>query len=44
MNLKQLGRLFSGDAVINVRELPDYVARGAVDGVEERIEKDGRLW
>lgn len=30
-----------GDAVINVRELPDYVARGVVDVVEERAEKDG---
>lgn len=33
-----------GDAVINVGELPDYVARGVMDGVEERAEKDGRLW
>lgn len=28
-----------GDVVINVRELPDYVARGVVDGVEERWPK-----
>lgn len=28
-----------GDVVINVQELPDYVARGVVDGVEERWPK-----
>lgn len=45
MNLKQLARVFSlSDVVINVRELPDYVARGVADGIEERAEKDSRLW
>ncbi|TGZ36187.1 hypothetical protein DBV15_07247 [Temnothorax longispinosus] len=31
--------LHDGFALINVRELPDYVARGVADGVEERAKK-----